>query len=81
MKDYDKFFQFDQKMAGKIKARDITLDLEIDFMEAVNGVSKAVSYECVFKDQNSEGTGAVIKQRREIAQVPKGVHDGITLRM
>ena len=79
MRDYDKFFEFDKKMSGKIKARDITIDVEIDFMESVNGVAKAVSYECVFKDQDS--AQAVLKQRIETAQLPKGVHDGITLRM
>ena len=32
------------KTGGKTKGKDINVNLEIDFMEAINGTSKTISY-------------------------------------
>lgn len=62
-KDMDKFFTMQQgngtdkkKAGGKIKGKDVNLTLELDFLEAINGVSKSVSFARVNKCSTCEGS-------------------------
>lgn len=43
LKEFEDFFNFDsdpKKQNGKLKARDVHIDFEIDFMDSVKGATK-----------------------------------------
>lgn len=42
LKEFEQFFNLDNEKGntGQLKARDINIELEIDFMESVKGVTK-----------------------------------------
>lgn len=52
LKEFEEFFTIDPKMThsadgsgGKLKGRDVNIQLEIDFMDAVRGTAKQVLFE------------------------------------
>lgn len=45
LKEFEQFFNLDNEKGttnGRLKARDVYIDLEIDFMEAVKGLTKQI---------------------------------------
>lgn len=45
LKEFNEFFDLDTEKtgkSGKLKARDINVDLDIDFMDSVKGLTKSV---------------------------------------
>jgi hypothetical protein len=45
LKEFEEFFNFEsdpKKQNGKLKARDVYVDLEIDFMDSVKGATRQV---------------------------------------
>lgn len=44
LKEFEDFFQMDKSKNNQLKARDIFLDIEIDFLDAIRGITKPISY-------------------------------------
>lgn len=45
LKEFEDFFQMDKSKNNQLKARDIFLDIEIDFLDAIRGITKPISYQ------------------------------------
>ena len=92
LKEFEQFFKLENdkdNSSGRLKARDINLDLEIEFMEAIKGVTKQVQYSRnelsdASKEPNNRPGQETVYVRKTITEscvIPKGVYDGVTLRM
>lgn len=47
LKEFEEFFNLENDkgaQTGKLKARDINIDLEIEFMEAIKGMTKQIQF-------------------------------------
>ena len=62
--DFEDFFNMGQQRQGggrrqaQVKGRDVVLNVEVDFMDAVNGTQKTVTYNKIDNCNRCNGTGA-----------------------
>ena len=76
LKEFEDFFKMEENRDAKIdgiKGRDIHREIEIDFQTSVEGSSQTISF------PRKETTQAIHVE--EVVKIPKGVFDGLHLRM